>query len=57
MCEWEEQDPHCHVDPVTRLGNANFKGLSICQYVKEHQEHGRPVKSKKWIARYRWTMS
>ncbi|MGD2030822.1 MAG: hypothetical protein PVG86_12890 [Desulfobacterales bacterium] len=19
MCEWKEQDPHCHVDPVTRL--------------------------------------
>jgi hypothetical protein len=19
ICVWKEQDPHCHVDPVTRL--------------------------------------
>jgi len=24
MCEWKEQDPYCHVDPITLLKKAYF---------------------------------
>ena len=28
MCDWKKQDPHCHVDPDTRLGVQASKCMS-----------------------------
>ena len=41
MCAWKEQDPHCLVDPITRLGmhtsmannNVRFQRAEVAEVV------------------------
>jgi len=46
MYEWKEQDPHCLVDPITRLGmqSSMVNNRRRCQRASGE---GRPVKFKK----------
>jgi hypothetical protein len=51
MCEWKEQDPHCHVDPVTRLKMQPLKTQREMNLELVNKANGRPVKQKNAISR------
>lgn len=49
MCDWNEQDPHSHVNPVTRFVRQTQYNWDHAVNVRYQARSckGRPVKSKK----------